>query len=198
MRLAVAVEDVDGEEEDAVDDLPSACRSRGQFGKGPGKQCVECGATQTPQWREGPSGEGDAIPLYVDCCERSLTPSSSSSPSPGPKTLCNACGVRFNRQRCNKRNGGGSTGQRPQSSRPAKPSKQSASSHKEAAPVVEPPAAAAVEPRCYMVDVAPQHRLPAATFASSPNGRPLRQAATRTAAFSRPGAFPVAAGDGAR
>ena len=23
----------------------------------PGKQCVECGATATPQWREGPHGE---------------------------------------------------------------------------------------------------------------------------------------------
>ncbi|EFJ47495.1 hypothetical protein VOLCADRAFT_117837, partial [Volvox carteri f. nagariensis] len=32
--------------------------------------CVECGATSTPQWREGPMG---------------------------PKTLCNACGVRRQR-----------------------------------------------------------------------------------------------------
>ncbi|WIA14550.1 hypothetical protein OEZ85_003067 [Tetradesmus obliquus] len=36
----------------------------------PGKVCCECGATQTPQWREGPQG---------------------------PKTLCNACGVRYQR-----------------------------------------------------------------------------------------------------
>ncbi|KAI8470082.1 MAG: hypothetical protein J3K34DRAFT_521647 [Monoraphidium minutum] len=36
----------------------------------PGKVCFECGATQTPQWREGPVG---------------------------PKTLCNACGVRYQR-----------------------------------------------------------------------------------------------------
>lgn len=43
-----------------------------------GRTCVECGATQTPQWREGPAG---------------------------PKTLCNACGVRYVRaqQRANKR-----------------------------------------------------------------------------------------------
>lgn len=42
------------------------------------RMCVECGATQTPQWREGPQG---------------------------PKTLCNACGVRYVRaqQRANKR-----------------------------------------------------------------------------------------------
>eukprot|EP00955_Chlamydomonas_euryale_P012533 134875-Chlamydomonas_euryale.AAC.9 len=49
-----------------------------RFCKGPGKQCVECGATSTPQWREGPVG---------------------------PKTLCNACGVRYNRLRSSKRNG---------------------------------------------------------------------------------------------
>ncbi|GLC46591.1 hypothetical protein PLESTM_001893800 [Pleodorina starrii] len=36
--------------------------------KATGRTCVECGATTTPQWREGPMG---------------------------PKTLCNACGVRY-------------------------------------------------------------------------------------------------------
>jgi hypothetical protein len=34
----------------------------------PGQQCTQCGATQTPVWRLGPAG---------------------------PKTLCNACGVRY-------------------------------------------------------------------------------------------------------
>lgn len=37
---------------------------------GTGKKCCNCGATRTPQWREGPEG---------------------------PKTLCNACGVRYSR-----------------------------------------------------------------------------------------------------
>jgi hypothetical protein len=32
------------------------------------EECHNCGATQTPQWRAGPDG---------------------------PRTLCNACGVRF-------------------------------------------------------------------------------------------------------
>ena len=45
-----------------------------------GRVCVECGATQTPQWREGPAG---------------------------PKTLCNACGVRHVRALQKMQNGGG-------------------------------------------------------------------------------------------
>ena len=97
MRHAVHDEDV----EDVDDDLLSGCGGGGSSGrkqqpqhKGPGKQCVECGATQTPQWREGPAG---------------------------PKTLCNACGVRFNRLRSSSKRsgsgGGGSIGQRQQAAR---------------------------------------------------------------------------------
>lgn len=44
------------------------------------KRCAECGASGTPQWRQGPSG---------------------------PQTLCNACGVRYSRlmrrQRCSRK-----------------------------------------------------------------------------------------------
>ncbi|GBG00163.1 hypothetical protein Rsub_12982 [Raphidocelis subcapitata] len=48
-----------------------SARARAGGGGGvPGKVCCECGATSTPQWREGPHG---------------------------PKTLCNACGVRYQR-----------------------------------------------------------------------------------------------------
>eukprot|EP00891_Asterochloris_glomerata_P009561 jgi/Astpho2/9561/e_gw1.00146.192.1_t len=36
----------------------------------PVKACVQCGTTKTPQWREGPAG---------------------------PRTLCNACGVKLKR-----------------------------------------------------------------------------------------------------
>lgn len=35
-----------------------------------GRTCTHCGTTKTPQWREGPAG---------------------------PKTLCNACGIRYRR-----------------------------------------------------------------------------------------------------
>jgi len=49
--------------------------------QGSGHACVECGASSTPQWREGPTG---------------------------PKTLCNACGVRYGRaqQKAAKQKGG--------------------------------------------------------------------------------------------
>ncbi|KAG2424471.1 hypothetical protein HXX76_014523 [Chlamydomonas incerta] len=77
-------EDVDDSEEaDAKrsrlqpEEMPTApVRRTGKLVSG--RTCVECGATQTPQWREGPAG---------------------------PKTLCNACGVRYVRaqQRANKR-----------------------------------------------------------------------------------------------
>lgn len=100
MRHATHDEDVEDVADDVDDDLLSGCGGgssgrKQQQHKGPGKQCVECGATQTPQWREGPAG---------------------------PKTLCNACGVRFNRLRSSgKRSGSGggvSTGQRQQGARP--------------------------------------------------------------------------------
>ena len=55
-------------EEEEEEDHQMACAKR----PATGRACVECGATQTPQWREGPAG---------------------------PKTLCNACGVRYNRLR---------------------------------------------------------------------------------------------------
>ncbi|KAG1662352.1 hypothetical protein FOA52_000017 [Chlamydomonas sp. UWO 241] len=45
--------------------------------------CCQCGASQTPQWREGPNG---------------------------PKTLCNACGVKYYRQAKRTRKGGGGGG----------------------------------------------------------------------------------------
>eukprot|EP00271_Cylindrocystis_brebissonii_P009062 TRINITY_DN23670_c0_g1_i1.p1 TRINITY_DN23670_c0_g1~~TRINITY_DN23670_c0_g1_i1.p1 ORF type:complete len:376 (+),score=54.65 TRINITY_DN23670_c0_g1_i1:285-1412(+) len=43
--------------------------------KGP-KACAQCGNTKTPLWRNGP---------------------------PGPKSLCNACGIRFNKMKSGKR-----------------------------------------------------------------------------------------------
>ncbi|PNH10059.1 GATA transcription factor 9, partial [Tetrabaena socialis] len=75
----------DSDEEDEEDDSdvppPNPRRGQGQHHNPPpqqqppnkrqkatGRTCVECGATTTPQWREGPMG---------------------------PKTLCNACGVRY-------------------------------------------------------------------------------------------------------
>ncbi|GBF98497.1 GATA type zinc finger transcription factor family [Raphidocelis subcapitata] len=49
-------------------------QARGFVGDGaggvPGQVCCECGQTSTPQWREGPAG---------------------------PRTLCNACGMRYQR-----------------------------------------------------------------------------------------------------
>lgn len=89
------------------------------FDKGPGRQCVECGATQTPQWREGPAGvsaEEDMSPTLhtarqAGCVHCSLQhdclclPSDLTCTLTGPKTLCNACGVRYNRLRASKRNG---------------------------------------------------------------------------------------------
>ncbi|KAK9816563.1 hypothetical protein WJX72_002048 [[Myrmecia] bisecta] len=51
---------------------PAANFQRPSFGFGAGpKACTQCGTTRTPQWREGPLG---------------------------PKTLCNACGVKRVRQ----------------------------------------------------------------------------------------------------
>ncbi|GLC46592.1 hypothetical protein PLESTF_001903300 [Pleodorina starrii] len=118
-----------------------------------GRTCVECGATQTPQWREGPAG---------------------------PKTLCNACGVRYVRaqQRANKRAvavgaaraGYGAGGRQSRNSKAAKAEAASARAARAAA------AAAAVA-----TEEAPQ--------------RPTRQAAlmaaSRTAQYARTGVFPV-------
>ena len=38
-----------------LQDEAAAARRKASGGT-PGKVCVECGATQTPQWREGPAG----------------------------------------------------------------------------------------------------------------------------------------------
>ncbi|KXZ48880.1 hypothetical protein GPECTOR_24g169 [Gonium pectorale] len=117
-----------------------------------GRTCVECGATQTPQWREGPAG---------------------------PKTLCNACGVRYGRaqQRANKR--AVSSGlSRPSCGSGARNGRTSKTSRSEAAP---PPRASV--------------RSAAAHAAEETSQRPLRQAAlmsaSRTAAYARTGVFPL-------
>ncbi|GLI71149.1 hypothetical protein VaNZ11_016249 [Volvox africanus] len=115
-----------------------------------GRTCVECGATQTPQWREGPAG---------------------------PKTLCNACGVRYVRaqQRANKRStasgsvrcGYGSGGRQ---SRTSKVAKAEAASARAA-------------------------RATAANSAEEASHRPQRQAAlmaaSKTALYARTGVFPL-------
>ncbi|GIL54844.1 hypothetical protein Vafri_10533 [Volvox africanus] len=115
-----------------------------------GRTCVECGATQTPQWREGPAG---------------------------PKTLCNACGVRYVRaqQRANKRSatsggvrcGYGSGGRQSRTSKVAKAEAASAR------------AARAI----------------AANAAEEASHRPQRQAAlmaaSKTALYARTGVFPM-------
>ncbi|KAG2424472.1 hypothetical protein HXX76_014524 [Chlamydomonas incerta] len=61
--------------------------------KATGRTCLECGATTTPQWREGPMG---------------------------PKTLCNACGVRYVRSQqkaAGQKRGGHKNGQKTDSAR---------------------------------------------------------------------------------
>ncbi|KAI8470406.1 MAG: hypothetical protein J3K34DRAFT_458897 [Monoraphidium minutum] len=58
----------------------------------PGTMCYECGAKATPQWREGPAGgytgarrrEGGAF-------------DAAAAWAGGPRTLCNACGMRYQR-----------------------------------------------------------------------------------------------------
>ena len=88
------------------------------------KCCTKCGATKTPQWREGPFGErggrgkapaqsgGEewgwvpAPPRYLTHAQ--LARGRRPSPPPllplhfiphaGPKTLCNACGVKRTRK----------------------------------------------------------------------------------------------------
>ncbi|PNW79525.1 hypothetical protein CHLRE_08g358532v5 [Chlamydomonas reinhardtii] len=61
--------------------------------KATGRTCLECGATTTPQWREGPMG---------------------------PKTLCNACGVRYVRSQqkaAGQKRGGHKNGQKTDAAR---------------------------------------------------------------------------------
>ncbi|GFR49764.1 hypothetical protein Agub_g11927 [Astrephomene gubernaculifera] len=120
-----------------------------------GRTCVECGATQTPQWREGPAG---------------------------PKTLCNACGVRYVRaqQRANKRSASVSAsrsacGSGGRQSRTSKAARAEAAAARSAA------------------------RTAAAAAADEASQRPLRQAAlmaaSKTAQFARTGVFPQSAED---
>ncbi|GJJ11449.1 hypothetical protein Clacol_005682 [Clathrus columnatus] len=45
------------------------------------QRCMGCGATSTPEWRRGPLGNNSIYMLMLD-----LSP-------PGPRTLCNACGL---------------------------------------------------------------------------------------------------------
>jgi hypothetical protein len=54
---------------DGDDDEERAKKKEGE--KGEWRRCLNCGRQKTPQWRVGPEG---------------------------PKTLCNACGVRFRKQ----------------------------------------------------------------------------------------------------
>ncbi|GIL80244.1 hypothetical protein Vretifemale_9419 [Volvox reticuliferus] len=122
-----------------------------------GRTCVECGATQTPQWREGPAG---------------------------PKTLCNACGVRYVRaqQRANKRSatsggvrcGYGSGGRQSRTSKVAKAEAASARAARATATA-------------------------AANAAEEASQRPQRQAAlmaaSKTAQYARTGVFPLSSID---
>ncbi|GAX83194.1 hypothetical protein CEUSTIGMA_g10620.t1 [Chlamydomonas eustigma] len=115
--------------------------------KATGRVCVECGATSTPQWREGPAG---------------------------PKTLCNACGVRHVRaqQRANKRLA--TTSEKgPSLSAPGSPVTAGGGRNKAKANLD--------------LDTA-------ARMVPEPSTRPVRQAAlaslSRTAAFARTGEFP--------
>lgn len=139
------------ETRDAGDAAPSKRRATGRV-------CVECGATSTPQWREGPAG---------------------------PKTLCNACGVRYCRaqQRANKRAAQQRIGHVPPPQRPnfhAQKSKVKLEQSK-----VEDIFMSTVQGNLASED--------------SVIPRPLRQAAmlaaSRTAAFARTGVFPSAEED---
>mmetsp|Transcript_13973 Transcript_13973/g.30215 ORF Transcript_13973/g.30215 Transcript_13973/m.30215 type:complete len:624 (-) Transcript_13973:1251-3122(-) len=125
------------------------------------KQCVECGATSTPQWREGPAG---------------------------PKTLCNACGVRYVRaqQRANKR--GGSASARAAFS----PTNGRVKGYGKSEQVKMPSAAALPGMVPVNSNITPE---PAYNTAPSVPSRPMRQAAVlaanRTAAYARTGVFPM-------
>ena len=85
-------------------DLPSTCSRSGAEPLLPAglrpdrgllcRSCLTCGATKTPQWREGPLGELAASCLHTLLAARRLTDETVA----GPKTLCNACGVKRCRQ----------------------------------------------------------------------------------------------------
>ncbi|MEW5301424.1 MAG: hypothetical protein WDW36_004284 [Sanguina aurantia] len=118
-----------------------------------GRVCVQCNATQTPQWREGPAG---------------------------PKTLCNACGVRYCRlqQRSNKKPAGsGAKGSGGGATKPARPLK----GWKEADQGSSGLGSMDTSGNTHAGDLAAV--------------RPVRQAAllsaTRTAEYARTGVFPT-------
>ncbi|KAG1677469.1 hypothetical protein FOA52_001925 [Chlamydomonas sp. UWO 241] len=150
-------------DENEVPEVGSAKSAKGTHSKGGGKLCVECGATSTPQWREGPAG---------------------------PKTLCNACGVRFNRMRSSscKRNSTpalfGARAPPPRAPAVRAPLMKAAGSNGSTGRAQSPEATAATA-------------LMAAAPVLGPGGRrPLRAAAvaaaTRTATFARTGSFDAA------
>ena len=54
---------------DDDDEAPSGKRA-----KATGRACLQCGATSTPQWREGPQGELPATRASACACGRLLLP----------------------------------------------------------------------------------------------------------------------------
>eukprot|EP00210_Caulerpa_lentillifera_P007504 g7170.t1 len=62
------------------------------------RRCHKCETTKTPQWREGPDG----IFVYFNYSHTNLTLLLWCDVVTGPKTLCNACGVRYSRERQDK------------------------------------------------------------------------------------------------
>lgn len=148
---------VDTAHQSLVDDARDTADAAPIKRRATGRVCQECGATSTPQWREGPAG---------------------------PKTLCNACGVRYCRaqQRANKRASQQRLSHVPPPQRPNFHS-QKAKAKAEQQKILE-----CLTP----VNSAPGTEEPSIL-------RPLRQAAvlaaSRTAAFARTGVFPFAEDD---
>eukprot|EP00195_Chlamydomonas_chlamydogama_P011606 CAMPEP_0202908362 /NCGR_PEP_ID=MMETSP1392-20130828/45777_1 /ASSEMBLY_ACC=CAM_ASM_000868 /TAXON_ID=225041 /ORGANISM="Chlamydomonas chlamydogama, Strain SAG 11-48b" /LENGTH=684 /DNA_ID=CAMNT_0049597649 /DNA_START=488 /DNA_END=2542 /DNA_ORIENTATION=+ len=120
--------------------------------KATGRVCQECGATSTPQWREGPTG---------------------------PKTLCNACGVRFVRaqQRAQKRPAAGK----------AAAASLSGSPKLQASPKAQAPVAPKAKVKH---EVLPEVMLKSHEQSSRPIRQAALAAASRTAVFARTGEFP--------